>query len=78
MIEKSEPKCIVIANAFASHVYKSYHKLSFSDALGCYTQVIAGHEIPVFLSSMLTGGNMDIYTLERLAWHVGQVVKSGT
>lgn len=74
MIEESEPRCLVIANALASDIYKSYYNLSFNRVLGCYTQWIANREIPVFLSSMFSGGNMDKYSFERLVWHIGRVL----
>lgn len=75
MITESKPKCIVVANALASDIYKSHYKLEFIKNSGCYIQKIKGQDIPVFLSSMLTGQRaLDKYSFERLAWHIGKVL----
>ena len=76
MIEASVPKCIVVSNALASDIYKERHKIGFSSSRGCYIQVIGGREVPVFLSSMLTGQRaLDKYSFERLAWHLGRELR---
>jgi hypothetical protein len=71
LIEEAEPRCIIVANALASGIYKSENGLEFSTSRGCYLQVIHGKELPVFLSSMITGRRaLDNYSFERLAWHI--------
>lgn len=71
LIAEAEPRCIIVANALASNIYRIKNRLKFSPSRGCYPQVICGRELPVFLSSMLTGQRaLDNYSFERLAWHV--------
>ena len=75
IIEDASPRCIVVANAFASDIYKDHFSLEFSNKEGCYKQEIAGKTIPVFLSSMLTGQRaLDNYSYERLRWHLSKTL----
>lgn len=72
LIINSPPRCVVVANALASRIYEKYVKLEFSPLKGCHIQRIDGREVPVFLSSMLTGQHpLDNYSFQRLAWHIG-------
>jgi hypothetical protein len=65
------PQVVVVANAAASDVFRDQLGTKFDDKLGCDTIHMDGHVVPVFLASMLTGQrSMDVYSRERLCWHV--------
>ena len=75
IIEKIEPRIIVVANALASRLFKVYFDAHFSVVHGCHFAKILGKEVPVFLTSMLTGQRaLDNFTFYRLRWHIAKVV----
>jgi hypothetical protein len=75
LLERIEPKVIVVANALASRIYKNAYTLEFDDEYGCYFTEIAGKRVPTFLTSMLSGQRaLDIFSRERLSWHIRKVL----
>ena len=75
IISKIQPKALVVANALASKiVFETFH-LTFDPELGCHRYEANRRQIPVFLTSMLTGQRaLDNFSFQRLEWHVGQVL----
>ena len=68
LIEASQPKMIVVANAFASKIFQKDHNLKWNNNLGTY---LYNESIPIFLTSMLTGQrSLDTGSYERLKWHL--------
>ena len=77
MIDAASPLCVVVANALASDIYKACRGLEFSEKLGCYLDRRGDRDVPVFLSSMLTGQRaLDKHSCRRLAWHTNRVILS--
>jgi len=76
LIIEAKPKVIVVANAFASDLFKEeVFKKEMSKEIdkerGCHLLRVDERIIPVFLASMLTGQRaMDRYSLQRLKWHI--------
>lgn len=76
LILEAIPKVIVVANAFASRlfkneVFKEELKEGIDEEHGYHVLRLNGRAIPVFLASMLTGQRaMDNYSYERLKWHI--------
>ena len=76
LIELMQPKLIVVANAFASTLFKEEmhkHKIHFDEEKGYHLLELHSNKprIPVFLTSMLTGQRaLDNHSLERLCWHI--------
>ena len=71
LLIEARPQAIVVANASASDVFRAKLGTRFDDKLGYDTIYLNGHVVPVFLASMLTGQRpMDVYSRERLCWHV--------
>lgn len=76
VLARIAPKVIVVANALASRVFKEEYKLNFDEHHGCYFTQISGRNVPTFLSSMLSGKRaLDIFSRERLGWHIRKVLK---
>ncbi|PIQ91453.1 MAG: hypothetical protein COV70_03710 [Parcubacteria group bacterium CG11_big_fil_rev_8_21_14_0_20_39_22] len=78
----SDPKVVVVANAFGSDlIKKEWHDrlTDFDDKIGTYWIELNDKKISIFFSSMLTGQRaLDKGSLERLKWHVKNVLdKSG-
>lgn len=72
---KSHPKAIVVINAAASHILKSHLRLNYNDGDGCYYSSDENIKAPFFLGSMLSGQRaLDIYSRERLTWHLKRVL----
>jgi hypothetical protein len=75
-----KPIVIVVANALASKII--YHvlypgKISFDNNMGYHTLKLIDKEVPLFLSSPLSGKRaIDNFSLERLTWHIGQAIKN--
>ena len=70
-ILSSNPKCILVANALASNIVLSELNLKFNNKIGTYTF----KNIPVFLSSMLTGQRaLDNHTYKRLVWQIKNTI----
>lgn len=71
LIRLSQPKIIVVANAFASKIFQKNHNLKWDNKLGTY---LYNNTVPVFLTSMLTGQrSLDTGSFERLKWHLKYV-----
>jgi len=76
ILERITPKAIVVVNALASNIFKEEYKLKFDQYHGCYFTRISGRNVPTFLSSMLSGQRaLDIFSRERLGWHIRKVLK---
>lgn len=74
-----EPKCIIVANAFASQLLRDHIKneLQWDTERGFHWFVRGGKKIPMFFSSMLSGQRaLDRWSYERLKWQVGESIKS--
>lgn len=70
------PKAIVVVNALASNIFKEEYKLNFDEYHGCYFTRVSGRNVPTFLTSMLSGQRaLDIFSRERLGWHIRKVLK---
>jgi len=81
LIETVMPKVIVVANAFASHLFKEKYGLKWDNEHGYYIWRPQSGErnVPVFLGSMLSGQRaLDIYSRERLIWHIKKAIKETT
>jgi hypothetical protein len=77
VIEESQPRGIVVVNAQASVLYKSNNHLAFDEHRGYYPQKLAGRNVPVFLSGMLTGQRaLDRFSFERLRWHIAKSLRT--
>ena len=75
LIVSAKPKCIVVINATASRILLHAENLEYCQKRGCHLLKIQDREIPVLLASMLTRQRaMDVFSRERLAWHIGQVL----
>lgn len=70
------PKIIVVANAFASKVFSKEFNTQFSEEHGYHIIILNGQVVPVFLGSMFTGQRaMDVYSYQRLRWHIKQALE---
>ncbi len=79
LLRQSDPKLIVVANALASRIFKEEFQATFCDDKGCYFVEINNMTIPVFLTSMLTQQRaLDIFSYERLKWHIKKIVNKNT
>ncbi len=76
LILGAKPKVIVVANAFASSLFqKQFPNVEFDEKHGYHRALLEGRSVPTFFSSMLTGQRaMDIYSYQRLRWHIKQAV----
>lgn len=78
MLELAAPRVVVVANALASHIYSKYRSPRFDHLYGCYMDKISDTDVPVFFSGMLTGQRaLDVFSRERLFWHIKMVAESG-
>ncbi len=78
IIEKAQPKVIVVSNAFAKVLFQSRFKSMFDKNIGTHKIIdnIYLENTPVFFTSMLTGRRaLDLGSYERLIWHIKQVIK---
>lgn len=75
LIDGFSPKIILVASALAARVFQKALHATFDDELGCHKIHLNDRIIPVFLSSMLTGGAMDKYSRQRLEWHIARVLE---
>lgn len=78
-ISLANPKVILVANALASDIVKDYfNKIinEFDNSTGYNSININGKYIPIFFSSMLSGGVLDKGSFERLKWHIKKTVES--
>lgn len=73
LIEIAKPKIIVVANAMASKILAHRFKPRFNSEYGYHLLKLCGRDVPIFFSSMLTGGRaLDVFSYERLKWHILQ------
>jgi hypothetical protein len=73
----TEPKIILVANAFAARVFKTHFRLSAVDEDGLYWTPLGIRNVPTFLSSTLGGIRpLDSHSLERLLWHMRKTLKA--
>jgi len=76
LIVSAKPKCIVVINATASRILLHAENLEYCQKRGCHLLKIQDRAIPVLLAGMLTRQRaMDVFSRERLAWHIGQVLE---
>lgn len=74
LIKEAEPRIIVIANALASRIFCEKFNPQFSEEYGCHITTLTSNPVPTFLGSMLSGQRaMDVYSRERLMWHIKKV-----
>ena len=67
---------IVIGNASSGYVLWKLLNLKFDKSIGTYLYKYNEKEIPVFISSMLTGQRaLDVESRIRLIWHIDYVCK---
>jgi hypothetical protein len=77
IIEKVQPRVIIVSNSFARHLLNIDFRFEFDDKIG--THKVIEHptlnNVPVFFTSMLTGQRaLDLGSYERLVWHIRQVI----
>ncbi|MFH1031212.1 MAG: hypothetical protein V1767_01375 [Chloroflexota bacterium] len=76
LIYEVQPKVIVVANKFASDIFREEFDLKWDKEWGYYLAYFESRSIPVFLASMLSGQRaMDVYSRERLIWHIKKALK---
>ncbi|HAV57971.1 MAG: hypothetical protein A2003_13365 [Acinetobacter sp. GWC1_38_13] len=81
LIDLIKPKLIVVANAYASKIFKEEiykNSISFDNENGYHLiRLEECREIPVFFSSMLTGQRaLDNHSFERLCWHIDKALNN--
>jgi hypothetical protein len=81
VIEKINPKIIVVINALASKIFRNKYNITdndFDDEIGTYKKKIFNdQETIIFFSGMLSGQHaLDNGSFNRLKWHINQVKKS--
>ncbi|MEK7089151.1 MAG: hypothetical protein AAB913_03415 [Patescibacteria group bacterium] len=79
IISLVQPKIIIVANALASDIIRDQFKNLISDfdnKKGFYWLLQDNQKVPIFFSSMITGGRLDKYSRERLIWHITQAIKN--
>jgi hypothetical protein len=75
-IIETDPKVIVVNNAFASDMIKEYATtryeiLDFDDKKGVHYFCYNGKNVPIFFSRMIEGPSpMDNGSFQRLNWHI--------
>ena len=77
-IQMIKPKIILVANALASRIFKEKlsSSLSWKEEKGTYMLNLNDLTCPIFFSGMLSGQRaMDVFSRERLSWHMEKVVK---
>lgn len=80
LIEASQPLVIVVANAYASDLYRKMFESQLSgsrfEELGYHYTCLNNRQVPTFFTSMLTQQRaLDKGSLERLKWQIGQALK---
>lgn len=74
IIEKANPKIIVVANALASRIFIKIYGSELDKKTGCYFIKLNDDKIPVLPTSMLMGQRaLDNYSFERLKWHIKKI-----
>ncbi len=76
IIAHISPQLIVVANALASNIFENEFKVAFKNDAGYHVIQINKKTVPLFFSSMLTGGRaLDNYSYKRLKWHIQKALK---
>ena len=77
LINYAQPNLVVVANAFAADVFLKKYDLEnkFDERRGWYVSQFGGRDVPIFLSSMITGGHLDTHSRKRLIWHIKEALK---
>ncbi len=84
LMEMLESEVVVVANAVASTILRARWDIAEPDKWredatfrknGYHEIEVNGSTVPVFFSSMLSGGALDRGSRERLAWHVWRALK---
>jgi len=81
LIEFSQPLVIVVANAYASDLYRKMFESQLSgsrfEELGYHYTCLNNRNVPTFFTSMLTQQRaLDKGSRERLCWQIGQALKN--
>jgi hypothetical protein len=77
IINKTEPRVIIVVSAFASKIIQERLKPQWNDDLGYHIANIADRKIPIFFSSMLSGQRaLDEGSFERLRWHIRKALRN--
>ncbi len=83
IIKAANPSIIVVANAFASRLFRDFHLLGFhavdnwSEEFGVDFINLNGEKTPVFFTGMLSGARaLDTGSRTRLIWHIGFVMSN--
>jgi len=75
LLKKLNPKVVVVNNASASHIYLTQREVGFCPRTGVFTDSIdGGRAFPVFFTAMLTGGHLDVFSRDRLYWHLSRTL----
>jgi hypothetical protein len=76
LILEAKPRVIVVANAFASSLFQQqFPDVKFDERYGYHRTLLEDRAVPTFFASMLTGRRaMDVYSYQRLRWHIKQAV----
>jgi hypothetical protein len=73
------PRVIVIANAHGAEIINDYFsgRIEFDDSHGYHhITLVDQKKVPIFFSSMVSGQrSLDIWSRQRLQWHIGQALK---
>lgn len=75
LINAVKPKVVVVANKFASDIFREELDLKWDEERGYYLTFLNNENVPIFLASMLSGQRaMDLYSRERLVWHIKKAI----
>jgi len=75
LLEELKPIAIIVANAFASTLVVDHFFIIYDENLGCHILRQNDRNVPIFLSSMLTGQRaLDRFSYQRLRWHIKKVL----
>ena len=75
VLKSIRPVVIVVANASASKIVQEHfdRQITFDNERGFHWLMLNGSRVPIFFSSMLSGGGaLDTGSYERLKWHIRQ------
>jgi hypothetical protein len=75
LINTFSPQVILVASALGARIFQGAFDADFDNELGCHKVQLNNRVVPVFFSSMLTGGAMDRYSRQRLEWHMARVLE---
>jgi len=90
LVTSLNPRIVIIINALASRIFAktcapgiindiNWDEMSPQDSFfkthGFYGLKLSSRMVPLFFSSMLTGGQLDRGSRQRLVWHINQALK---